>query len=520
MYMLKSAGRVVGLVVLFFLGGGAWIMLEPAAHSQGYPGIPIGVPNPPEITPRGRGMDSVAEKRLEAIRAPLEQLTPVTDEMLRNPSPNDWLMWRRTYNSWGSSPLSQINRENVKNLAVAWTWGMSNGFMEFTPLVHDGIMYVWNYGETVQALDARNGNLLWEYTHKLPDNFIRTTFYRTKKSLAIGGNKLIFPTTDMHIVALDMKTGAVLWDVATDDPANSRVYNGGPLVVHGKVIMGASGCAPGGAPRAVGCFISAYDLETGKQLWRFNTIAQPDEPGGDTWNDLPADKRWGASVWTPPSYDSELNLLFVGTGSPFPWSSVQRGTYNPTGGGHHGDSLYVNSTLAINPDTGKLVWYYQHLPNDTFDQDYAFERVIVPIEWRGSKRKVVMTAGKPGVIEVLDAATGEFLYATDPGAQNIFTFDPKTGVKTLLPPGPPEGIKRCPSNNGARNFLAGSYSPSTDRYYISINDVCTGKRGEIPDRMLALDVSTGEFSDGHPVQGHAVVCQAHDGGWPALLGFC
>jgi alcohol dehydrogenase (cytochrome c) len=148
----------------------------------------------------------------------------------------------------------------------------------------------------------------------------------------------------------------------------------------------------------------------------------------------------------------------------------------------------------MNPDTGKLVWYYQHLPNDTFDQDYAFERVIVPIEWRGQKRKAVMTAGKPGVIEVLDAATGEFLYATDPEAQNIFTFDPKTGVKTLLPPGPPEGTKRCPNNNGARNFLAGSYSPATNRYYISINDVCTGKRGEIPDRMIALDVNTGEFA--------------------------
>ena len=144
--------------------------------------------------------------------------------------------------------------------------------------------------------------------------------------------------------------------------------------------MGASGCAPGGAIRAIGCFITGHDLETGKELWRFNTIAQPGEPGGDTWNNLPADKRWGASVWNPPSYDADLNLLIVGTGSPYPWSSVERGTYNPTGGGKNGDGLYFNSTLAINPDTGKLVWHYQHLPNDTFDQDYAFERLIVPIE--------------------------------------------------------------------------------------------------------------------------------------------
>ncbi|MGE0407220.1 MAG: PQQ-binding-like beta-propeller repeat protein, partial [Candidatus Korobacteraceae bacterium] len=403
MGVLKSAGQLAGLVVMFFLSFGAWVALEPSAYSQRLEGIPIGIPNPPPVAPRGRGMDPVAEARFEAMRAPLEKLTPVTDAMLRDPSPNDWLMWRRNYNGWGHSPLSQINRDNVKNLTVAWTWGMSSGFNEFTPLVHDGILFLWNYGEIIQALDARNGNLLWEYTYELPKDFIRTTFYRTKRALAIGGNKLIFPTADMHIVALDVKTGKVLWNVSTDDPANSRVYNGGPLVINGKVIMGASGCAPGGAPRAIGCFVAGHDLETGKELWRFNTIAQPGEPGGDTWNNLPADKRWGASVWVPPSYDPELNLLFVGTGSPFPWSSVQRGTYNPVGGGKNGDSLYINSTLAMNPDTGKLVWYYQHLPNDTFDQDYSFERVIAPIEWQGRQRKVVITAGKPAVIEVLDA---------------------------------------------------------------------------------------------------------------------
>ena len=438
------------------------------------------------------GLDPGAQKRFDGLRAPLDRLKPVTDAMLRDPSPNDWLMWRRTYNAWGYSPLKQINRDNVKNLTVSWTWGMnSTGMTEFTPLVHDGIMFLWNYGETIQALDARNGNLLWQYRHDMAEDYARAVFYRTKRSLAIGGNKLIFPTTDMHIIALDAKTGDVVWDAVTDDyRKTNRVYNGGPLVINGKVIMGASGCAPGG----VGCFVGAYDLETGKELWRFNTVAQPGEPGGDTWNDVPADRRWGASVWTPPSYDPELNLLFVGTGSPFPWSSVDRGTYNPKGGGNKGDGLYINSTLAINPDTGKLVWYYQHLPNDTFDQDYAFERLIVPLTWQGRTRKAVITAGKPAVIEALDAATGQFLFARDPGAQNIFTIDPKTGVKTLLAPGPPAGIKRCPSNNGARNFLAGSYDPNTNRYYLSVNDVCTGKGGDTPDRMLGLDLNNTEFT--------------------------
>jgi alcohol dehydrogenase (cytochrome c) len=437
-------------------------------------------------------MDAAAQARFAEIIKPLDKLTPVTDGMLRDPSPNDWLMWRRTYNAWGYSPLHQINRENVKNLTVAWTWGLnSTGMTEFTPLVHDGILFVWNYGETIQALDARNGNLLWQFRHDIPAEYHRDIFYRTKRALAIGGDKLIFATTDMHIFALDTKTGDVVWDVATDDYEKTRrVYNGGPLVVNGKVIMGASGCAPG----TVGCFISAFALETGKQLWRFNTIAQPGEPGDETWNHVPAEKRWGGSIWLPPSYDPELNLLFVGVGSPFPWSSVDRGTYNPAGGGKNGDSLYVNATLALNPDTGKLAWYYQHLPNDTFDQDYAFERLIVPVEWQGAKRKAVITAGKPAVIEALDAKTGQFLFAKDPGAQNIFTFDPRTGVKTLLPPGPPDGIKRCPSNNGARNYLAGSYDPNTHSYYISVNDVCTGKGGETPDRMLALDLNSKEFT--------------------------
>jgi alcohol dehydrogenase (cytochrome c) len=508
-YILKSNGALTGNEEL--RGGGSTAKISeilsgapPVAGDGAVSGVPdkvggrYGRNGPREILnivdahAAHPTIDAAAKARFAEIIKPLDKLTPVTDAMLRDPSPNDWLMWRATYNAWGYSPLKEINRENVKNLTVAWTWGLnSTGMTEFTPLVHDGILYVWNYGETVQALDARNGNLLWQFRHEIPAEYHRDVFYRTKRALAIGGNKLIFPTTDMHIIALDMKTGDVVWDVATDDYEKTRrVYNGGPLVVKGKVIMGASGCAPG----TVGCFIAAFDLETGKQVWKFNTIAQPGEAGDETWNNVPADKRWGGSIWLPPSYDPELNLLFVGVGSPFPWSSVDRGTYNPKGGGKNGDSLYVNATLAINPDTGKLVWYYQHLPNDTFDQDYAFERIIVPVDWQGAKRKVVITAGKPAVIEFLDAKTGQFLFAKDPGAQNIFTIDPKTGVKTLLPPGPPEGMKRCPSNNGARNFLAGSYDPETSRYYISVNDVCTGKGGDTPDRMIGLDLNTREFA--------------------------
>ena len=501
---VKFAGRLVGACAPILLSLGAWIALQPAALSQA-PQAPPRVTKAGgafEVgTPSGGGRftaptDPVAAKRLAEMRASLDKVTPVINEMPRNPSPNDWLMWRRTYDSWAYSPLNQINRNNVKNLTVAWSLGLSgSGVYEFTPLVHDGIMFVWSHGENIQALDAKNGNLLWKYHHDMRPGFDPLNVFQTKRALAIGGNKLIFGTTDMHVIALDVKTGAVVWDVETDnDPKSVRVYNGGPLVVNGKVIIGSSGCAAGGMTHSMSCFLTAHDLETGKELWRFNTLAQPGEPGDETWNNIPGEKRWGGSVWIVPSYDPELNLLYVGTGTPYPWSSITRGTYQPAGGGKHGDGLYMNSTLAFNPDTGKLVWYYQHLPNDAYDQDYAFERILAPITFEGAKRKAVITAGKPGVIEMLDAKTGQFLTARDPGMQNIFTWDAKTGVKTLLPPVLPAGVKRCPGNNGARNFMPGSYDPSTNRYYISMNDVCTGKGGEMPDRMLGLDLNTMEFA--------------------------
>jgi alcohol dehydrogenase (cytochrome c) len=183
-------------------------------------------------------------------------------------------------------------------------------------------------------------------------------------------------------------------------------------------------------------------------------------------------------------YDPELNLTYWGTGSPTPWSTVTRGTLGAKG-------LYMNSTVALNPDTGKLVWYYQHLGADPYDMDYAFEHIIVNVNVRGEKHKAIITAGKPAIFEALDAATGEFLFAVDPGAQNVATsIDPVTGVRTTLPEPPPPGVTRCPTNAGARNFPAGAYSPSTNLYYLPIIDTCMGKMGDTPARFLALDVNT------------------------------
>jgi alcohol dehydrogenase (cytochrome c) len=495
--MARSAALCLTMLASLTLADSV-VLAQAAATPKVNPatGTPVQGQTPPRPP---RSVDTpYAKAAFAALQAPLAKLTPVTDEMLRNPAPGDWLNWRRTYNGWGYSPLTQINRKNVKDLKVAWTFSMDSSpdaVNETTPLVHDGVMFLWNFGETIDALDAKTGTLLWKFNHDLPEDYPSLPgFYRTKRSLAISGNKLIVGTIDMHVIALDIKTGKKVWDVVTDDYKSERTYNSGPLVVKDKVLMGAGNCGPGSANQhkgAVagysppgGCFITGHDLETGKELWRFNLTAHANEPGGDTWNNLPDNKRDGAAIWVAGQYDPELNLTYWGTGSPSPWSTITRGTFGA-------DSLYVDSTVALNPDTGKLVWYYQHVPHDPYDQDYPFERIIAPITVRGEHHEAVITVGKPGIFEAMDAATGKFLFAIDPGAQNDLTsVDPVTGVRTTLSEPPPPGVKNCPTGMGVRSFPAGAYSPLTNRYYMGIDDYCMGKSGDTPGRFLALDVNT------------------------------
>jgi alcohol dehydrogenase (cytochrome c) len=495
--MARSAGVCLTMLVSLTLLESV-ILAQETATPKVNPatGTPVQGQAPPR--PPRRIDTPYAHAAYAALQAPLDKLTPVTDEMLRNPPPGDWLNWRRTDNGWGYSPLTQIDRKNVKDLKVAWTFSMDSNpdaVNETTPLVHDGVMFLWNFGETIDAIDAKTGTLLWKFTHDLPDDYPSLPgFYRTKRSLAIGGNKLIVGTIDMHVIALDVKTGKKVWDVKTDDYKSERTYNSGPLVVKDKVLIGAGNCGPGSANQHLGkvagysppggCFITGHDLETGKELWRFNLTAHSNEPGGDSWNNLPDDKRDGAAIWVAGQYDPELNLTYWGTGSPSPWSTITRGTFGA-------DSLYVDSTVALNPDTGKLAWYYQHVPHDPYDQDYSFERIIVPVTVRGERHKAVITVGKPGIFEALDAATGKFLFALDPGAQNDLTsVDPVTGARTTLSEPAPSGVKNCPTGMGIRSFPAGAYSPLTNRYYMPIDDYCMGKMGDTPSRFLALDVNT------------------------------
>jgi alcohol dehydrogenase (cytochrome c) len=409
---------------------------------------------------------------------PLEKISPVTDALLDNPPPSDWLLWRRTYDDFGFSPLKQINKSNVSDLRVAWAWSLPNGQNEATPLEHDGVLFVDSYGDKVQALNAVTGDLLWQYSRQLPND----ARLAVKRNISLYGNRLYVPTSDDHIVALDIKTGAVVWDSALANYTKGYQSTGGPLVAKGKVMMGLAGQAQGGN------LIVAVDAETGKEAWRFHTIAQSGEPG-DSWNDLPNEKRNGASVWTAGSYDPELKLAFFGVGQTYDTGPVLHRVDKP---GVSNDGLFTDCTLAFDPDTGKLVWYFQHVHNDQWDLDWAFEQQVMRLPGEDAGKKMIVTSGKMGIYEALDAATGKYLWSRDMGIQNVIaSIDPKTGEKTLTPEGAVgDGDSKthtiCPHPGGGREWIAGSYNPDSKIVYTIMTETCmdmipapAGQRGNL-----------------------------------------
>jgi alcohol dehydrogenase (cytochrome c) len=401
-------------------------------------------------------------------------MTPVTDAMLRDPPAADWLMWRRTYNGWGYSPLDQINKDNVRDLRPAWTWSMTPGPTETTPIVHDGVLFIFNWADKIQALNAATGDLIWEYKRELPEKlFADNANVLAKRNMAIYEDKLIVATSDAHIIALDAKTGKLAWDHATADWTKGWRYTGGPFVVNGKVIQGMTGC---GNAEPGGCFITGHDVKTGAELWRVNTIAHPGDPNYDTWNGLPLESRFGASAWISGAYDPEQNLVFYGTGQPYPWIAEMRGTL-PKKPGLKTNAMYSDTTLAINPDTGKLEWYHQHLEDDTWDLDYVYERQLIDLPVNGEIRKAVVTTGKLGIVEALDRTNGQWLWHKETVPQNVVAaIDPKTGEKTINVAAIPhigQTTVNCPADPGGRGWPATAYSPKTGILYMPLNEYCS-----------------------------------------------
>src|ERR1700722_13252320 len=408
---------------------------------------------------------------------PTKDMRPVSDEMLRNPDPGDWLMWRRTYDGFGFSPLDQITKDNVKDLQVAWTWSLTNGATESTPIVHDGILYIWNYADKVQALNAATGDLIEEYRRDLPQTIIdQAGNNMAKRNMAIYQDKLVVATSDAHLVALDAKTGEVAWDHETADWRKGWRYTAGPFIVGGMVLQGMTGC---GNAEPGGCFITAHDFKTGAEEWGGWTIAHPEDPNLNTWNGVPLESRFGASAWVAGSFDPEQNLVFYGIGQPYPWIAEMRGTLplKKTPPGLTNTALYSDSTLAINPGTGEVKWYHQYLQNDTWDLDYVYERMLIDLPFNGATRKMVVTTGKLGIIEALDRTTGEWLWAKQTVPQNVVaSIDPKTGEKTINQAATPhidQTTVNCPADPGGRGWPATAYNPNTQTLFLPLNEFCS-----------------------------------------------
>ena len=435
---------------------------------------------------------------------------PVTDDMLRDPDPQDWLMFRRSYDAWGFSPLDQINRTNVGNLELVWSAEMHEGVInsmpiqEGTPLVHDGMMYLPNPGDVIQARDAATGELQWEYVRQIPEDLNDyLSFNKTNRNVAIYDDLIIYTTNDAHILALDVHSGAIRWDTRIlDYRTHPSFHSSGPVVINGLAISGRN-CEPPAGPEA--CFIAAHDAQTGNEVWRLNLIQAPTGDETDTWGGIPWEQRWHVGAWMVPSYDPELDLIYMGTSVTAPAPKFLLA-------GDDREYLYHNSTLAIHPADGSLAWHYQHLV-DHWDLDHPFERLLVntrvapnpeAVPWINPAidpdreyRVITGIPGKTGVVYTLDRETGEFLWARPTVFQNVLQdIDGATGKATVNPDAvfseSGQQLEICPAIAGGKNWWEGTYSPLTNAMYYGLQNTCmdltvTAEKGfQDPDELYGF----------------------------------
>jgi alcohol dehydrogenase (cytochrome c) len=452
---------------------------------------------------------------------------PVTEAVLENPDAADWLMVSRTFDEQRFSPLKDINKSNVAQLRMAWTRGLPAGTQESTPIVYRGIMYINAPGATIQALDATNGDLVWEYAREYGSG-VTPTLARSK-SLGIYEDMIYFAAPDGFIVALDAVTGKLRWETKVSYGGQTA---GGLLVADGKVLSNRT-CEQG---KRENCFIAAHDAKTGKELWKFYTTAAPGEPGGDTWGDVPIEQRAAGPWGLPGSYDPKRKVTYWGIANPNPYTRLTR---------HNGQAdkvpltapveLYSDSTVAIDINTGKLVWYYQELPGDDWDADHNHERILLrtkmnpdpkhakwisPAIKAGEERDVIVTVAEGGGMFVVEQGTGKFLWARpfpyDVPDINMNHIDVNSGAtsvnrdKIFWKDG--DSITGCYHNT--RGLWSIAYHPGNNSLYVPFQDQCLtmtanakskagwGPRkgimrpGSDPDKYMnigKIDLATGEM---------------------------
>jgi alcohol dehydrogenase (cytochrome c) len=372
---------------------------------------------------------------------------------------NNWLTYSGGYSGWRYSNLDELTTSNIGRLRLEWAFQTADlGQFETTPLVVDGVLYGTAQNNRAFALDARTGRAIWRYQRSLPDK-LQLCCGAVNRGFAMLGSRLFMATLDAHVVALDAKTGNVLWDVAAADYRKAYSFTVAPLAVKDKVIVGVSGGEYG-----VRGFIDAYDAESGRRVWRFDTIPGPNAPGHETWTG-DSWKTGGAPAWVTGSYDPALNLIYWPTGNPSP------SNYGDERGG---DNLYSNSMLALDADTGELKWYFQFTPHDLHDYDANQIPLLIDADWQGRPRKLLIQANRNGFVYVLDRTDGAFLSAK--------TFGQVTWAKEIGTNGRPvveqetqpdaKGVLVCPGPGGITNWYSPSYDPDTKLVYAAISTEC------------------------------------------------
>ena len=428
-------------------GGGGRQGAAGAGRAAGQGGAPAG----------GRGAAAPPATGV-TVAGDVKGFTPVTDEMLKNPPPGDWLVIRRDHYASNFSPLTQITRDNAQDLQLAWVWPMNEGGTnQPSPLAHNGTIFLNNTNGIIQALNGKTGDLIWE--HRLGGNI-------AMRGIALYGDKLFVAMSDANLVALDAQTGKQVWKAAMPD---GRGSSSGPLAAKGKLVQGMGGCQ---AYVEQKCFISAYDANTGKQLWRFSTIATDGE-AGKTWGALSTLYRAGGESWITGSYDPDLNLTYWGTAQAKPWMPVSRGLDSLE------KALYTSSTLALDLDTGKLAWHYSHAPSEALDLDVVFERVLAD----SGGQNLVFTVGKDGVLWKLDRKTGKYLGHKETVFQNVWDkFDPQTGQpryrQDILDAEVGQWVDGCPSTEGGHNWQAMSHNRTINALIIPLSQSCISIRAQ------------------------------------------
>ena len=397
----------------------------------------------------------------------LENFNNISDKDINYPKKNDWTSWRRTPLGHGYSPLNQINKENVKKLRLAWSLTMNDGSNQGTPLISQGIMILTHPGNMVQALNAENGKLIWEYRYTYPKDSM--VLGGATKNIAIYQDKIFMATYDAALIALDIRTGKLLWKTIKANYKDGYTHSSGPIIANGTVISGINGCE-----RYIedGCFITGHDPSSGKEIWRTSTVALSGDINSASWGDTPDIFKAGSDTWVAGSYDPILNIFYIGTSQAKPWVAASRGM-SP-----NEKALYTNSTLAMDPKTGKILWFFQHIPGETIDMEVGFERILANI----GDKKIVLTVGKDGILWKLDREKGKFIDLKETINQNIYkTVDRKKGKviyrDDILLSKIDTPFSACPGIYGGHNWQAASYDPENNLIVIPLHQLCADMVG-------------------------------------------